>query len=70
MKPHTHPCCDCHDGVALCDGEWERNDDGFPEVICSHYHRSNGATADVRCEDCDERQQQTIRDEARVEHDR
>ena len=66
MKPHTHPCCDCHDGVAICDGEWEQDYDGSGPT-CRFYTAVHYA---MRCEDCEERLQQTIRDEVRAENPR
>ena len=68
-RHHSHPCSTCP-GFVPCDGEWERNHDGFPEVICGLYHLPNGATAELICEDCrdrGEREQQVIRDERRAE---
>ena len=49
MKGHTHPCQVCLTPVP-CPGTWERNYDGFPEVICSEIHRWSGYTAPVFCE--------------------
>ena len=34
---HHHACDRC--GVKVpCDGTWERNHDGWPEVVCDLYH--------------------------------
>lgn len=52
-RPHTHPCSRCDQAVP-CAGEWESNYDGYPEVICSHYHLETGGTAECVCEDCRE----------------
>jgi hypothetical protein len=49
---HTHPCSDCKTPVE-CAGEWEPNHDGFPEVICPHYHLPSGRLATMRCEACE-----------------
>lgn len=48
-RPHTHPCTVCSTKVP-CPGTWERNHDGFPEVICSVIHRPGGETEPVHCE--------------------
>lgn len=45
---HTHPCPDCRTPVE-CPGEFERNDDGYPEVICDVYHVRG---VQMPCEDC------------------
>lgn len=50
-RSHTHPCSECQRPVP-CSGEPVDNSDGWPEVICSDYHVSNGTVADVCCEDC------------------
>ena len=50
-RQHTHPCSLCATPVA-CDGQWERNHDGFPDAICPNYHSTNGEVVDVRCDDC------------------
>ena len=50
---HSHPCSGCQVSVE-CDGELERNFDGWPEVICTSYHLLNGETAEVLCEACAE----------------
>jgi hypothetical protein len=49
---HSHPCEHCETPVE-CSGEFERNHDGFPEVICSDYHLRSGAIRDVFCESCE-----------------
>ena len=46
---HTHPCTHCEAPVA-CDDQWERNYDGWPEVICPSFHLPNGHLAEVRCD--------------------
>ena len=53
---HTHPCETegCTHKVP-CDGEMERNDDGWPTVICHAYHLPGGSVARVICEDCEAR---------------
>jgi len=48
---HTHPCAECGTPVD-CHGEWHRNHDGFPEVICDFYHVPTGAVATMICEPC------------------
>lgn len=53
MSTHTHPCEHCKTPVE-CDGERERNHDGWPEVICTSYHLPGGRIADVRCESCED----------------
>lgn len=55
-RVHVHPCARCQGPVA-CDGEREQNVDGWPEVICTSYHRADGSTADCLCEDCAARSQ-------------
>lgn len=50
---HTHPCVDCQTPVD-CDGDLERNHDGFPDVICRSYHLTGGFTAALRCDACTE----------------
>ena len=51
---HTHPCADCGTPTE-CDGERERNYDGFPDVICLNYHLLSGITnPDFRCDACAE----------------
>lgn len=52
-RGHTHPCSRCDRDVP-CSGEWESNYDGFPEVICAHYHLESGRTAQPLCEECAE----------------
>lgn len=48
---HSHPCSIC--GVKTeCPGEWERNHDGIPAVICTFMHQPGGSMATLRCEDC------------------
>ena len=48
---HNHPCAVCNTPVE-CDGFLQRNYDGWPEVVCSHYHLENGSVATVLCETC------------------
>lgn len=55
-RAHTHPCSVCGK-PARCEGTFERNYDGFPEVICLFYHLPGGQLADYRCEDCEDLQQ-------------
>lgn len=50
---HTHPCRFCKTPVE-CDGEYERNYNGEPEVICVHFHLAGGSIAFVLCPDCAE----------------
>jgi hypothetical protein len=50
-SPHTHPCERCQQPVA-CGGDFERNDDGWPEVVCTAYHLPSGTMAHVVCEAC------------------
>lgn len=50
---HTHPCFKCGTPVE-CDGEWERNYDGWPESLCSNYHRTPMSYTECVCEDCQE----------------
>lgn len=45
---HTHSCPDCGTPVD-CGGELERNDDGWPEVICEVAH----VFGVRRCDDCE-----------------
>lgn len=40
--PHTHPCQNCGEPVDR-NGELERNDDGYPEVVCYAYHVYEGS---------------------------
>jgi hypothetical protein len=49
---HQHPCSiwGCPRPV-LCSGEWQRNYDGHPEVICSVYHLPGGETRFLTCEE-------------------
>ena len=56
-KPHGHPCKTCKGNVE-CPGEWERNYDGFPEVICSFYHRIGGDVAEMECDDCKDKRRE------------
>lgn len=52
VKPHSHPCADCKRKTP-CDGTWEENYDGSPEVVCDLYHMKNGHTdPDWVCDDC------------------
>lgn len=55
--PHTHPCRACQAPVP-CEGAWERNDDGFPEIICPEYHLSSGRLATVLCPEHDFEQEE------------
>lgn len=49
-KAIHHHTCAC--GLRFpCSGQWERNYDGWPEVICTHYHVMDWR----RCERCLER---------------
>ena len=59
-RQHTHRCSTegCVNKV-LCDGEFVRNYDGIPPVICLWFHESlNGV---MFCEACEE-QQEAARD--------
>ena len=49
---HTHPCFLCHAPVE-CDGEYERNYDGWPDAICLAYHRPSGPDPDWLCDNCE-----------------
>jgi hypothetical protein len=49
-KTHTHVCRTCRQRFP-CDGDLERNHDGWPEVICVAYHERRQDT----CEKCAER---------------
>jgi hypothetical protein len=52
-KPHHHPCADCGSKTP-CDGLWEQNYDGFPEVICPEYHGTDGTlNPEFICEACE-----------------
>jgi hypothetical protein len=44
---HTHPCANCQIKTQ-CPGHYERNHDGFPEVICTEFH--GGGT--FLCDEC------------------
>lgn len=39
MRPriHHHDCVNCGQQFS-CDGEWERNHDGWPEAVCLEFH--------------------------------
>ncbi len=39
---HHHLCQCCGAAKVPCDGTWERNHDGEPEVICASFHLPNG----------------------------
>lgn len=52
MKSHTHPCSRCQQPVR-CDGDLERNHDGWPATICALFHLLNGETALVICDECE-----------------
>ena len=55
VKTHHHPCADCKRKTP-CDGTWEENYDGSPEVVCDLYHLKNGYTdTDFVCDDCQEK---------------
>jgi len=56
QQPHSHPCEQCGAPVP-CAGKWERNDDGWPEAICEDYHLPHGEIWQVRCEDCEAKQE-------------
>jgi hypothetical protein len=51
---HTHDCARCHAPVECSDDNLERNYDGFPEVICTAYHLSDGSLAHLLCDDCED----------------
>lgn len=56
-QSHSHPCINAPLGCANqveCDGEWVRNHDGIPDVICDVFHRENGETDPLPCAECDE----------------
>jgi hypothetical protein len=38
VKVHHHECFHCGEQFS-CSGELERNEDGWPEVICYEFHR-------------------------------
>jgi hypothetical protein len=48
---HTHPCGTCKAPIE-CEGDYARNYDGFPEVICTSYHKPWGGVAELLCEPC------------------
>lgn len=57
-KRHTHPCVNADrgcTGTIECDGELIRNHDGFPEVVCELFHRTDGTTAPVPCDTCEQK---------------
>ena len=67
MRGHLHPCVSCGAQVP-CDGDYERNVDGWPEVICTAYHLSNGLlNPDCLCEPCRE---QADKEDAEAQADR
>lgn len=51
---HHHRCADCG-AKTLCDGIWQENYDGEPEVICDVYHIGHNpdTNPDFVCEGCD-----------------
>lgn len=54
-KRHSHPCenyPNCTNEVP-CRGEWVRNCDGIPDVICDTFHRPNGTVDAQPCEACE-----------------
>jgi hypothetical protein len=53
-RTHTHPCLACGTPVD-CDGEQERNEDGFPEVICRTYHAGKALCLCEACREADAR---------------
>jgi hypothetical protein len=55
-RTHSHPCSSpgCRNRV-LCSGELTRNDDGWPETVCSDYHLSSGVINAQPCETCIEK---------------
>ena len=57
---HVHPCAHCRTPMD-CYSEQERNEDGFPEVICPSYHLSGGVLAVVLCEACEREDIETAR---------
>lgn len=62
---HTHPCQQCSTPVD-CDGDWERNDDGFPEMVCPEFHRQDGSTSpDFVCPACRREQDDRYVDDLR-----
>lgn len=48
--PHTHRCEACSTPVP-CDGDWELNHDGWPEVICRIYHTGRSPWLCPRCQE-------------------
>lgn len=53
MRPkfHHHDCDQCGQQFS-CDGQLERNHDGWPEVICVEFHERGQRT----CRECAERE--------------
>ena len=52
MKSHTHKCERCTTPFR-CDGELLQNPDGWPDVICTHYHEGGAQHHEWRqCEEC------------------
>lgn len=49
---HHHLCEGCKIKTP-CDGAWQRNHDGYPEVICRSYHLTGGRiNPDFLCDSC------------------
>ncbi len=54
-KPHSHPCVNERHGctgTVPCNGELERNHDGFPAIVCEAYHLDSGELDAQSCEVC------------------
>lgn len=49
---HTHPCATCGK-PAECSGQYERNHDGWPTVICDRFEPHPEW---IRCDDCAEKE--------------
>lgn len=63
MSIHQHRCVTCGTNVE-CDGELERNHDGWPDVICREFREAcDGRRPAFRCETCAEQNRlQAVRD--------
>lgn len=62
-RNHTHPCGNCKAPIE-CSGTYERNYDGFPEVICPPFDER---TFPWLCEDCEEKNNAELAAEALTE---
>lgn len=53
---HEHPCLHAPQGctnTVECYGEPVSNPDGWPETLCSDFHRPDGTTDALPCETCE-----------------